>query len=101
MQAVISVDEPDAGEICRRRPGHHCVNVDSEPDEAAAFLRDYPADFEIIYDPTGDIAQEFGVSAMPSSYIFDRKGDQVTRHLGFKVRQQDEYETLLMETLSQ
>jgi thiol-disulfide isomerase/thioredoxin len=77
------------------------VNVDSEPDEAAAFLRDYPADFEIIYDPTGDIAQEFGVSAMPSSYIFDRKGDQVTRHLGFKVRQQDEYETLLMETLSQ
>lgn len=77
------------------------INMDAEGEEAATFLRDYPADFEILYDPTGDIAKQFGVIAMPSSYVFDREGNQVARHLGFKVRQQDEYETLLMETLSQ
>ena len=77
------------------------INMDAESEEAATFLRDYPADFEILYDPTGDIAKQFGVIAMPSSYVFDREGNQVARHLGFKVRQQDEYETLLMETLSQ
>jgi thiol-disulfide isomerase/thioredoxin len=77
------------------------INMDAEAGEAATFLRDYPADFEILYDPTGDIAQDFEVIAMPSSYIFDRDGNQVTRHLGFKVRQQDEYEALLVETLKQ
>ena len=77
------------------------VNMDSEAGEAATFLRDYPADFEVVYDPAGDIAREFGAIAMPSSYIFDRDGNQVTRHLGFKVRQQEEYEALLVETLKQ
>ena len=75
------------------------VNVDSDPGEAAAFLRDYPAEFEIHYDPNGNVAQEFGVIAMPSSYLFDRDGVQVARHLGFKVKKQAEYEALLMETL--
>lgn len=77
------------------------VNVDAEAADAATFLRDYPARFDIVYDPGGDIAGEFGVVAMPSSYIFDREGNQVGRHLGFKVKQQDEYESLLVETLKQ
>lgn len=77
------------------------INMDAEAGDAETFLRDYPADFEILYDPTGNIAQEFEVIAMPSSYIFDRDGNRVTRHLGFKVRQQDEYEALLVETLKQ
>ena len=76
------------------------VNMDAEAGEAATFLHDYPADFQIIYDPTGDIARDFGVIAMPSSYIFDRDGNQVARHLGFKVKQQDEYEALLVENLN-
>ena len=77
------------------------VNVDAEAADAESFLRDYPARFDIVYDPGGDIASEFGVVAMPSSYIFDRAGNQVGRHLGFKVKQQDEYESLLVETLKQ
>jgi thiol-disulfide isomerase/thioredoxin len=75
------------------------VNVDAIAEDAATFLSDYPANFDIVYDPSGDIATEFGVIAMPSSYIFDRDGNQVGRHLGFKVKQQDAYEALLVETL--
>ncbi len=77
------------------------VNVDAEKSEAKSFLRDYPADFTVIYDSDGDLARQHDVIAMPSSYIFDRNGKQVARHLGFKVRMQNEYEALLVETLSQ
>ncbi len=75
------------------------VNMDSDPAEASAFLQQYPAQFEIVNDPDGELAREYDVIAMPSSYIFDRDGVLVTRHLGFKVKRQDEYETILVESL--
>jgi thiol-disulfide isomerase/thioredoxin len=77
------------------------VNMDAEAGDAAAFLQKYPADFEIAYDAGGVLAREFDVIAMPSTYIFDRSGNQVSRHLGFKVLRQAEYETILVETLKQ
>ena len=77
------------------------VNMDAEAKEASRFLDQYPAKFEIVYDPEGAIATEFEVIAMPSSYLFDRDGRQVARHLGFKVRNQDEYEALIVEALAQ
>lgn len=75
------------------------VNMDSDPAEASAFLQQYPAQFEIVNDPDGELAREYDVIAMPSSYIFDRDGVLVTRHLGFKVKRQDEYEAILVESL--
>jgi len=77
------------------------VNMDADGNEAADFLREYPADFEIVYDPDGELAREYDVIAMPSSYVFDRQGKQIARHLGFKVSKQDEYESTLAEALSQ
>lgn len=75
------------------------VNMDAEPGAAQAFLDEYPAEFKIISDPNGDLAREYDVIAMPSSYVIGRDGELVTRHLGFKVRNQDEYESILLETL--
>jgi peroxiredoxin len=75
------------------------VNMDSDPAEANAFLTDFPARFRIINDPDGELARSYDVIAMPSSYVFDRNGSLVTRHLGFKVRRQDEYEAILVESL--
>ncbi len=75
------------------------VNMDAEADAAQAFLDEYPANFEIIEDPDGDLAREYGVVAMPSSYVIDRDGELATRHLGFKVKKQDEYESVLVEAL--
>lgn len=77
------------------------VNMDADFGEAAKFLADYPADFSILYDPAGNIAKEFDVIAMPSTYVFGRDGQQVARHLGFKVREQENYEAQLLETLNQ
>jgi cytochrome c biogenesis protein CcmG/thiol:disulfide interchange protein DsbE len=76
------------------------VNLDAVDTDAQAFLKETPADFRIVSDPQGTLARKHDVIAMPTSYIFDRDGNLVTRHLGFKVKRQGEYEALLVETLN-
>jgi len=75
------------------------INMDTDAAAAARFLAETPAGFEIRYDAEGSLAKRFDVIAMPSSYLFDRTGKQVLRHLGFKVRNQDEYEAAIREAL--
>ena len=77
------------------------INVDRDRAAADKFLAEVPADFRIHYDSQAVIAKAFGVEAMPSSYIIGRDGDIVTRHLGFKVKKQDEYEAILVEALGE
>ncbi len=60
------------------------VNLDEEPGEANAFLAKTPARFTVMADASGQCPQEFGVKAMPSSYLIDRKGVVRQVHLGFK-----------------
>ena len=76
------------------------VNLDAEAGEADAFLKEFPADFRIVTDPGGALAQQFDVIAMPSSYVLNGNGDIVARHLGFKVKKQDEYETAIRSALA-
>ena len=75
------------------------VNVDRDSAAAARFLAEVPAAFRIHYDNEGAVAEAFGVEAMPSSYVIGRDGGTVARHLGFKVKKQDEYEAILVEAL--
>jgi len=75
------------------------VNMDAEPEAAQTFLNDYPAVFKIMYAPDGTLAKEYGVIAMPSSFVIGRDGEVTTRHLGFKVKKQSEYETDLVSAL--
>ena len=75
------------------------VNLDMERGDAARFLADYPAAFTIVYDENKELARQFDVVAMPSSYVIGRDGQIAARHMGFKVKQQDEYEALIVEAL--
>lgn len=77
------------------------VNLDANQDDAAAFLEDYPAAFNIHYDTEAILAKEFGVEAMPSSFVIGRDGQMKARHLGFKVKRQDEYEAILVDALGE
>ena len=77
------------------------VNVDRDRAAADKFLAEVPANFRIHYDSQAVIAKAFGVEAMPSSYVIGRDGVIVTRHLGFKVKKQDEYEAILVEALGE
>ena len=75
------------------------VNLDNKPDAALAFLEEFPASFKIYYDTDKELAQEFGVQAMPSSYIIGRNGEIFAKHFGFKVKKQDEYEAVIVDAL--
>lgn len=76
------------------------VNEDTVEAEYVEFLKNFPAHFKTIRDAEGTLAREFDVVAMPSSFIIDRDGNVVARHLGFKVRLMDDYEVVLRDVLS-
>jgi thiol-disulfide isomerase/thioredoxin len=75
------------------------VNLDTERAEADAFLLEYPAKFHIYFDESKSLAKEFDVVAMPSSYVLGPDGEIRTRHFGFKVKNQAEYEARIIEAL--
>jgi peroxiredoxin len=76
------------------------VNMDAVAEDADTFLRDIPADFRIVFDPDGILATQFRVEAMPSSFVIDRNGNVAARHLGFRVKQEQEYEDNVRKILS-
>jgi len=77
------------------------VNVDAERADAERFLHQVPIEFEIVFDPHGDLAKQFKVQGMPSSYVFDRSGALVETHLGFRDAKKDQNEATLKNLLLQ
>jgi thiol-disulfide isomerase/thioredoxin len=77
------------------------VNLDNDPDEARAFLDEFPPRFRIHYDRDKTLARQFDVMAMPSSYVIGRDGQVAGRHLGFKVKKQEEYEAAIAAALAE
>jgi len=75
------------------------VNLDNDPDSAQEFLEEFPADFEIYFDQNKQLARQFGVQAMPSTFVIGRDGEIHAKHFGFKVKQQDEYEAVIVDAL--
>ena len=76
------------------------VNVDAERRDADKFLRDVSIEFEIVFDPNGDLARQFKVQGMPSSYVFDRTGNLVETYVGFRDAKKDEHEAALRNLLN-
>ncbi len=62
------------------------VNLDKDLDKVAAFLNDNGSPLTIAYDPEGNLAERFGVQAMPTSFIIDREGLMQANHQGFRER---------------
>jgi thiol-disulfide isomerase/thioredoxin len=68
------------------------VNVDQDRVLADAFLKKVPAQFRIEYDQGGNLAKQFGVENMPTSFLIDRAGKVRVRHSGFREKQREERE---------
>lgn len=77
------------------------VNLDANFEDASEFLEDYPASFEIFFDTDAVLATEYGVEAMPSSFVIGRDGELKASHRGFKVKQRADYEAILIEALGE
>ena len=76
------------------------VNGDTSEADVVEFLKEFPVHFKTIRDDDGSLARDFDVVAMPSSYVLDRDGTVVARHLGFKVRMTDDYEAVIRNALA-
>jgi thiol-disulfide isomerase/thioredoxin len=77
------------------------VNLDQDRALADAFLRKVPAKFRLEYDPAGNIARQFDVQAMPTSFLIDRSGRVRTRHAGFKDKHRAEREKQIEQLLKE
>ena len=60
------------------------INVDAKMADAERFLAASPAKFSIAFDPKGDTPRQFGVKAMPTSYLLDADGKITLVHSGFR-----------------
>ena len=77
------------------------VNLDNDLRKAMKFLDAFPVDFKVHHDKNRTLVNQYGVQAMPSTYIVGRDGELFARHFGFKVKQQEQYEAVLKEALKQ
>jgi cytochrome c biogenesis protein CcmG, thiol:disulfide interchange protein DsbE len=76
------------------------VNVDAERADAERFMRAVPIDFEVVFDPDGELAKQFKLQGMPSSFVFDRDGQMVESRIGFRDAQKAGHEAGLKRLLS-
>lgn len=76
------------------------VNLDKERTLADGFLAEVPAEFALRFDPAGNLAKEFKVQAMPSSYLLDADGNVLATHLGFKTADAPDYERAIQQALA-
>ena len=76
------------------------VNVDAERADAEKFQRDVPIGFDVLYDPQGRLAEQFGVQGMPSSFVFGRDGKLAHTLLGFRETRRAEHETEILDLLN-
>ena len=77
------------------------INLDSNREAAAEFLKEMPAKFTVAYDPDGKTADAFGVKGMPTSYLVDREGNIKSVHLGFLAKDKPVLEAAMRELVSE
>ncbi len=63
------------------------MNLDAKSADADAFLARYPAKFRLAFDAEGASAKQFGVKAMPTSFLISRDGTLLIEHRGFRESQ--------------
>jgi len=67
------------------------VNVEENPADGEAWLRDRPVSFPVLYDPDNQVSKLFDVIAMPSTVLIDRQGNVRYLHHGYKPGYEDDY----------
>ena len=77
------------------------VNKDDRATDAQRFLQKYPATFPLASDADEKVVRGFGVAAMPSGYLIDRKGVVRRIHQGFTAETATALEGEVQALLSQ
>jgi peroxiredoxin len=75
--------------------------MDKNKMDVEKFLKKFPANFIIAYDPNGDVATQYNVMVMPSSYLIDRNGKLYLSHAGFRDKDKSSLETAIKTLLKE
>ena len=76
------------------------INLDDPIEDGLDFLIDRPLDFLIHSAPLGEIAEEFGVIGMPTSYLIGADGEIKMVHMGFRPGDMEKIESEIVKQLS-
>lgn len=71
------------------------IDLDKTRDGAAQFLKQYPATFQVAFDPVGRTAEAFHVNSMPSSFLLAPDGTIVHVTRGFDTKTAAAVEALI------
>jgi peroxiredoxin len=67
------------------------VNVEPNPRNANAWLKETPVSYPILYDPKSQVSQLYQVQAMPTTVIIDRQGIVRFVHNGYLPGDENKY----------
>jgi thiol-disulfide isomerase/thioredoxin len=77
------------------------VNLDQYRKDAERFLTKFHPNFDVRFDPQGEVAERFKIQGMPTSVIIDRHGVLRFTHIGFLPVDQAAYEDQLRQVLAE
>lgn len=75
------------------------VNLDENPEDAKAFLKQTSTSFFVGHNKQADIATLYNVQAMPSSFLIARDGSIQLVHKGFKTNDKQKLKKLITDQL--
>jgi peroxiredoxin len=58
------------------------INLGEDEEAVRAFMRDYPIDFEVLMDERGRISQRWGVRALPTTLVLNKRGQIIYQVVG-------------------
>jgi len=73
------------------------VNVEEDTAAAEKVLQEIPVSFPVLYDSKNQVSQQYGVSAMPSTFLVDRDGKLRYLHKGYLPGYEEEYQKQIRE----
>jgi thiol-disulfide isomerase/thioredoxin len=77
------------------------INLDENFADAKDFLAQHPAGFSVASGVNEQCAEDFGVQAMPSSYLIDRNGVIRHEHRGFRPGEAEQLRKLVEQLLAE
>lgn len=75
------------------------VSLDQERALAKRFANEFEAEFQIGFDSSGELSNQFKVVQLPHSFIIGRNGAVVSSHKGFNKELAVDFEAAILEAL--
>jgi hypothetical protein len=77
------------------------IDVDADRGDGERFLRRFHPGFDVRFDSSGTLAEQYKVTGMPTGVLIDRHGVQRFRHIGFQTADTASYEAQVRQLLAE